>query len=159
MQTQGWMLPLSIVCAGALIGAGLYLGLRRAPAPSSPPVATSAYAPEPPEAGAPVVLAPPTAALRAKVAADVLAALDQDRARLVRTCWEPSFKKDPKPARLTLALRFEFNPKGARVVSGVAEADAPSRADVSECLRAQDLVPSVPAPGTIVAVEVRWSLP
>src|SRR5262245_5256677 len=109
MQRQDRMLPAAILGAGALIGAGLFFGLRQS-RPAVP--AAGSFLPDRPEAGATIQVPEPSAELRARVAGQVLEALEKDRARLVQTCWSPSAAKSGDPARETFRFRFAFNAQG-----------------------------------------------
>src|SRR5262245_7825071 len=115
MRTPDRMLPVAILGAGALIGAGLFFGLQqRGTAPEDTPAARGSqhFLPERAEAGAPISVPAPTQELRARVGAQVLDALEAERARLVKTCWAPSVARARDPVRAEFQFRFEFNPKG-----------------------------------------------
>lgn len=172
MEKNALLLPGAIVVSGALIGAGLFLGLRGAssgtapPAspPSAEPVTPAGSAAIPGAADAPV---PPSAApagpvsaeLQGKVRKQALEALEKHRAQIVKECWDPSFAKDPTPPKARFPLRFLFDSKGKAVVSGAGEPLEASRADVSQCIREMKLPISVPPPGTDISVQLELTLP
>ncbi|MBX3126016.1 MAG: hypothetical protein KF718_04840 [Polyangiaceae bacterium] len=152
-------LPISIVLAGALIGAGLYFGLRqRAAAPTAPvgfgPAASSA---------APVLLlpdAPPArSSLQSAIAAQVGAQLEKDRARIVQRCWRPSVAAAQQPSTVTLPLRFAFNADGTQHHHGVGQPSSPLRQDVADCVRAMKLTYRVEPPGDLAGAQIELMLP
>jgi hypothetical protein len=172
MEKNPLLLPGAIVVSGALIGAGLFFGLRGSSsvaAPSGSPFSVDPAAP--PGSGASVprsdpVSPPPDAQpglpsteLQAKVQKQAQEALEKHRARIVQECWDPSFKKDPTPPRATFAFRFIFDAKGQAVVSGASALPDASRADVGACLGEMKLPISVPPPGVSVGVQLELTLP
>jgi hypothetical protein len=190
-MNQSHTLPAAILVAGAMIGAGLYLGLRdRPPAVASPTrgepdALTTDRGPsraeevDPPQGGSPQAPPPvgvgpgapedkdgdglpPAVApngLQEKAAKSVNEELDELRPRIVKECWAPSVKKDPAPAKAMIPARFLFGVDGKQTGYSIAEPEAASRADVSECLRAMNLSLRIPAPGAVVAVQVGIKLP
>lgn len=165
-----YLLPASILLAGAMIGAGLFFGLRgrpienpkssillsEAPTPKTPSIPD----PSPPE---PTPTPPPAALdpsdLQAKVQKQAIEALDKHRARIIADCWNPSVKKAPNPTSSNFTFRFLFNPKGHVDTSGVADPAAESRHDVSQCIRDLKLPITITPPGSEIAVQVQLTLP
>lgn len=174
LTQRSLLVPASIVLAGTLVGAGLFFGLYLGRAPPLP--ASSASSPtisprvviaplatvtEDPSSAAALRTPPPgvSVALQARVdkeAAEGLAAL---HAELVSRCWAPSVAKDPKPERLTVRVRFLFDASGAAIRHGVADAEPPSRKDVTGCLRDAKLDVRVEPPGVVVGTELALALP
>ncbi len=157
------LLPASILVAGAMIGAGLFFGLRGRPAETTPasPTAPAEESPAAPTPNPPPaeIASPAPSDLQATVQKQALDALGKHRARIVADCWNPSVKKDPNPAKTTFMFRFMFNPKGQLGVSGVGDAPAESRRDVSQCIRDLKLPIAVPPPGSEIAVQIPLTLP
>lgn len=132
------LLPLSIVAAGGLVGAGIYFGLEAAPRP----------APAPPRAVA--VAALPA---EAEVQADVARALLLQRAPLLERC-----RTDAAPA--PYLFQIAVSPDGVELARGIGEVRGESRADLAECLRHVTLPPlHVRPPGRPLTVEVKVTLP
>ncbi len=163
------LLPASILLAGAMIGAGLFFGLRGRPveSPISPTTPPSEHTPakassplDPKPTPTPVdAVAPEPFALQAKVQKQALDALGKHRAQIVADCWNPSAKKDPNPAKLTFNFRFLFKPTGELGTSSVGDAPAESRRDVSQCIRDLKLPIAVAPPGSEIAVQIPFTLP
>src|SRR5919106_3515905 len=96
----------AIVIAGALIGMGLYFGLRRrdgaAPPASSKPAAPSS--------------APPAHVSTERFAA---AALEFHRPELVKRCWgEPKTPAHGAPLQAKMTIDLTFGPDGSQVARG-----------------------------------------
>lgn len=170
MEKNNLVLPGAILAAGAMIGAGLFLGLRSRPviteAPPEPPPVITPYEPEaaPPSSASPEPAPPaaeelPSAELREKVTEQAVKALKKHHARIVEECWKPSFKKDPKPAKVTIPLRFIFTAEGTIQAFGVGQLAEPSRAGLSGCIHDLKLPVTVPPPGQVTAVQVNMKLP
>ncbi|MFO0589014.1 MAG: hypothetical protein U0441_15800 [Polyangiaceae bacterium] len=160
---------IAIVLAGALIGGGLYFGLRgrESPAPPPAPVATSPGGaaqtpPQQPGGGVQQPGSPPPAA-PALDKASVLAAATKDleryRADVVKKCVEPAIKKQPNPPIVKLTFNVSFDAQGKQVMRGVMEDRETWHEGVSMC--AQDTIPAlaVPPPGANVGVDLPWTLP
>lgn len=119
------------------MGAGLYFGLRAAPAPPAPP--------------RPVAIA--VAPSDAEVQAEVAKALLLQRAPLLERC-----RTDAAPA--PYLFQIAVGPDGTELGRGIAEVRGESRADLAECLRRVTLPPlHVPAPGRPLTVDVKVMLP
>ncbi len=167
--------PVAIVAAGALIGVGLFLGLRtrhdapsEAPtgAPAASPLAPIALGPGPTAAAsttAPTVSqpAPATSAVDTKtVTAALKAALDQNKKMIVDECVTPSLAKKPTPAKVNLTFNFSVDANGKQLARGISEDRETSRPEVTECVQRKLPALSIAAPGTNVFVEnIVWVLP
>jgi hypothetical protein len=167
--------PIAIVAAGALIGLGLFLGLRSQPeatvvaGASTGAAPTSANAPLPLGPGpAPTLTAGPTqpaaaapsAVDRKAVAAQLKAALDQHKKMIVEQCVAPSMAKKPTPDHVNLTFNFSVDASGKQSARGVSEDRETSRSDVTQCVQAKLPALSIPPPGAIVFVEdILWKLP
>ncbi len=154
--------PLAIVAAGALIGAGLYLGLRGgagavrparvdwAPAPTPPPL------PEP----TPTVRASyPPDDLRTSVEAAAAEQLLAAQPALRRACWDPSVARTAAPADLTLQVRITFDAAGRSTAIAVADPPDAARLDVAACVRAAAITLEVPPPGMRVTAALPLRFP
>ncbi len=163
----------SILIAGALVGAGLFFGLRSSqPAPVQPPPAVPppvATSPAPPGSVSPTPAPQPTSEAAAPapsssakpevVRADAKKALDAQRATLVKACFEPSLAKKKDPPKMKLGLNFTFDAQGKQITRGISEDRETARADVLACL-SEKLEPiTVPPPGANTYVEIPWELP
>jgi hypothetical protein len=155
---SGWRIPAAILLAGALIGAGLYLGLRHRASPPAP--ASSAVVPVVPPRR-PVPLAPPAAAaeLQARVTEQVRGALEQQRSTFVERCWSPSAQKSPEPASARYSFNITVDARGVEIARGISEDRAAFRADVGQCLRGLGDKIAVSPPGATVQVTVPLTLP
>ncbi len=168
---SGHLIALSVLAAGAMIGAGLYFGLRaQSPAvptttPTSSPVSSSSPTvevtaiPASPSAPPQTSASPSPATPRDGVANEVRAALDPLRPALVKECWAPSAAKDAEPASLGFDYRIAIGPQGNVVAHSVNDVAAASRADVARCLRDRKLDLKVPPPGSSVVVTGTLKLP
>jgi hypothetical protein len=173
------MLPGAIVLGGALIGLGLYLGLRdsgrgapsaattpSAPATLSPPPVASSSGPPP---LAPASSAPPEASsstelgmtARSRVEQQTKDFIDADKkAKFIPQCWEPALAKEPKPATSKYVFQIAYGPDGKESVRGISELRGESRADVARCLRDIPMGYKVtPPPGTPIMVELTVEFP
>ena len=167
---------LSILLAGCFIGAGLFFGLRAsapmsAPGPTSPvsaPVRSERASP-PPSVDRPqpsVVSTPSQGSAAATVSADpkvvaedAKAALERQRAAIVKTCVQPSLAKQKDPPTIKVGLNFTFDSEGKQITRGIAEDRATARADVLSCLSEKLQPISVSPPGANTYVEIPWELP
>ena len=180
MMRRDLLLPASIVLGCALIGAGLYFGLRRDDAPAAPPATPSiattasiasedaaapAVAPPSPPPPAADGATPPVASTagevdRTKATAEAQKAVAAWKKQLVPKCWAPMVAKAPEPATSKYSLQIAFDADGKEVGRGVSELrGTPSRADVADCLRSEKLGLSIPAPGAPITVEVELAFP
>jgi hypothetical protein len=172
MQTKNHLLlPASILFAGAMIGAGLYFGLRNhqqadvnlstvtavatSSAVSTTPLQTNTKKPSEPNPRVDNV----STEIQAKVAAELSALLEQHRNDIVKACWAPSLEIDPVPASATFHVRALVRPDGTVGSFGVNDALAKSRLDVSQCLRVIKLPLRMTAPGMTVGVQIQFTLP
>ena len=113
------ILPASIVIAGALVGLGLFLGLRSSAQPDAsvhtPPSAPAPDAPAgvaldlPMQTSAPAEAdssrPPPGAELQQRVSKEVAAQLEAKRASIARQCWDPSAKASSEPKSMVFRRR------------------------------------------------------
>ncbi|EYF06021.1 hypothetical protein [Chondromyces apiculatus] len=106
-------------------------------------------------------LSPPAAPrdVQMKVVEEVTAALEAQRATLVKECWEPSFKKSTEPAKAKYLYNMSFNPAGTEIARGISEVRGMERADTAQCLRARPIGIQVSPPGQHMGVEVELTLP
>ncbi|AUX43174.1 hypothetical protein SOCE26_046170 [Sorangium cellulosum] len=183
------MTPAAILLGSVIVAAGLYFGLQRpahppAPTPSraeaspavveaSPAVAEAspAVAEASPAAAEVEVMAPPPRRAAAdpspslpserygRVAEDAARALEARRSDFVKSCWAPSLKKRPAPARAKYIFSMSFDESGKEVARGISEVRGMERSDVAQCLRMIPLGINVPPPGMRAAVEVEVILP
>lgn len=159
----------AILIAGALIGAGLFFGLRSAATPppaAAPPSSATTAAPRQPVAASPPAattgVAPSPAASSARpetVAAQARVALDEQRDTLVKACVDPLFAKGAERRKVKLTMNFTFDPRGKQITQGLAEDRQTSLAGLSTCLSEKLQPISVPPPGANTYVEVPWELP
>lgn len=179
MQKEHY-LPASIVVGCALIGLGMYLGLRERAAPTPLPPASqpsghaaghgatsqslspqgpSPQAPSPqqasPQSPTPAATADQAAAEKAALAA--LASVKKDT--LTPRCWEPALKKAPEPAKAKFKLDVSFDAQGKQIMSGLHELREAPRLDVAACLRENPITLSIPAPGAVVRLELPLDFP
>ncbi len=172
MDTKPLLLPASIVIAGGLVGAGLFLGLRdRSPDPGRPALTGVTLAPLAPaltvatstaaSATEPARTPPPGVSpeMQARLDERAAAAVARERPRLAKECWEPSVRKNPAPATLAVPLRFLFDPSGKQIDFAVAEARDPNRRDVIECVQKAGLVVSAEPSGQMMATQLSLSFP
>lgn len=167
--------PVAIVAAGALIGLGLFFGLRARPdAAGAPPTSLPAMS-----LPAPVVLgpgpvaapsittptvsqpAPPTSVVDTKtVAAGLKAALDQHKKMIVDECVTPALAKKPTPAKVNLTFNFSLDANGKQLARGISEDRETSRPEVTQCVQTKLPALSIAAPGSNVFVDnILWVLP
>lgn len=166
-------IALAIVAAGALVGAGLYFGLRaRPPAAGLPPPAASTLstgAPAPfagadaqpsiPAAAAPGAAAAPPATPE-KVRADAMAALEGLKRRALDTCWRPALSREPEPSRSSYMVDVTFAADGTTLAMGLSELrERPSRADVAQCVRTSGVALRIPPPGAGFRIELPLEFP
>lgn len=170
--------PVAIIVAGALIGVGLFFGLRGRPeaasAPASAPATSTgsvalgpgpiatALENAPPVPGGPVTApATPASTVDMKtVNAQLKTALDQHKKKMVDDCLAPSLAKKPTPASVNLTFNVSFDATGKQVGRGISEDRETSRPDVTQCVQTKLPALSIPAPGASVYVEsIVWVLP
>ena len=152
----GWLVPVAIVVAGALVGAGLFFGLRgRASTP------TTTAAPSTSVAAAPTASpsSPPNDDRLRRVREQAWVALQTHRASLTATCWTP-YVATGGEKQATYVLDLSFDAAGTETARAVEETSAEfSRHDVAECLRATEDPITIPAPGSDVTVGVELVFP
>lgn len=176
MQSSGRgsndLVPASILIGCALIGLGLYFGLRAgrpAKAPASDDVSEllGTEAPKrdiPAKARAPAARAPAADAqapgMKAKVMEQAIQALERERPQFVKRCWEPALKEKPEPSKAKFLFNMSFDGATGREISrGISETREYPRSDVAQCLRALPMNLSVDPPGANVNIEVFFSFP
>jgi hypothetical protein len=187
MVNKSLALPGSIVLGSALVGMGLYFGLRaRAPrepavGAASPPVATSLVVPRPVDP-APVgtndapsappsdslppsdpfaVAARPARAATPDQRASVARVLDvARRGRFTQKCWAPMVARSAEPSTSKYVVRSTFDEAGREAARGISELRGePSRPDVARCLRELPLDIEVGPLGLPVSVELELAFP
>ena len=171
-------LPAAVVIGSAIIGAGLYFGLRsQAPATPAPAAGasdfgrprdgavagTGAAAPPPalPPRGGGLVMpgAPEEVRQRAENAARE-ALLAEKKARFIPECWAPAIKKQPSPATSKHVFSIGFDAQGREMGRGLKEIRGQTRGDVSQCLRAFPMGLRIsPPPGVPIVVEIPIEFP
>jgi len=167
--------PAAILIGSGIIGAGLYFGLqgqgkppeREDPPPSLRAASVAPPAPPPPAAppaaGAPpgLDLAPPAPPAEAKKRAleEARKALEAKRVEIVKTCWDPSAKKNPSPPKAKYLFDVSFDPQGNEIARGISDVRGMERPDTGQCLREQPMGLRITPPGVYVSVELEWTLP
>lgn len=157
-------IPAAIVAAGALVGLGLYLGLRDGSGALRPARVEWTPAPSsaaPPAASAPPVLqgSYPSDALRASVEAAAAEQLAAVQPELRRACWEPSVARAAAPASLTLQARITFDAAGRATAVAVSDPPDGARLDVAACVREATVALQVPPPGMRVTAAIPLHFP
>jgi hypothetical protein len=143
-QSQRFAVPVAIVVAGALVGIGMFFGLR----------ANGAHSPS--ETPAVPAVPVPAQDVLLQQAKD---ALDAQRAMLTEKCWVPAIKDQPDPHEIGYVFDFTFDAQGRQIMRGTIENRATARPAVTSCV-ADALLPIViPAPGASVRIEVPFRLP
>ncbi|NUP08468.1 MAG: hypothetical protein HOW73_20655 [Polyangiaceae bacterium] len=167
--------PISIVIAGGLIGLGLFFGLRTPTAqPSSSAVSASAPIHQPATEAATAAGSAASLELQStkqearsalasadhkQVERDALAALERQRKVIVDACFSPALAKKPEPSPIKLRFNYAFGADGKQLGRGVAIDRGNSRSDVTNCILEKLPAISIPAPGSVVTVDVPWTLP
>lgn len=184
MSRDSLLLPGAVLVGAAIIGAGLYFGLRaQSPAPGAPPLQPEAVRPlEPPAApnpaapnpaipnpatpnqpmalpAMPLELGTPEAKARATTDAKA-AVLAEKKANWTAKCWAPALATNKEPATSKYSLSLAFDADGKQSGQGVSELRGePSRPDVSTCLSRQPMNLKIPPPGMPVNVEIQLEFP
>lgn len=160
METKALLIPLSIIVAGTLIGAGLYFGLR-ATNPNNAAdmhiIAPQALA----ETKISTQLAP-IAALQEQVKRQATALLEEQRAGISSRCWPKGPDAEAiKPLRYM--LNFTFAADGSQITRGAATRDRPVNpglaADITKCVEDVLTPVSVSPPGANIYIETPFQLP
>jgi hypothetical protein len=150
----------AILGGGALIGLGLYMGLRsRSPAPDAPvitPAATVA-AGAAPEQAVPASSIPRPSAASTRDA--VASAIDKRRKALVDTCWRPLAAKAEEPSSVKLTWSGTIGPDGKSAAYGISEHREGLRPGLAECVQHELLTLEVPAPEKSTEISVEFELP
>ncbi len=134
--------------AGALMGAGLYFGLRERNA------AAPARHAEPGSA----TVAPKRDA--AELQRSVETAFEARRLEWKRACFDPIVAQVPAPATSTHSISISIDASGVEVLRAINDVRDSTRLDVAACLREQPFVPIRIAPpgepySTTLTIELR----
>jgi len=137
--TAGRAILIAVPLAGALIGAGLFFGLRAMAPPALPT----------PSAPLPVL----TAADADRIAKEAAAALEKHRAWLTRNC----LKGETRPARFV--FNFTFDASGMQLARGLSEERGTAADGAGGCVN-QSIPPLKLSPiGKTLSFEVPFQLP
>ena len=160
-------IPAAIVAGfgilGVASGLGLYFGLRArpvAPVDSIPSIATTlsgatARASEPVAAAT----ASTPVASSAVVTEAAREAIQAQHDHLVDKCWNPSFARNPLPARVSYSLIIQYADDG-RLAMHSLKAEVPgARTDVTSCVFSSITIPNVSPPGHRMSVTVPMTFP
>lgn len=151
--------PLAILCAGALVGGGVYARPVEAPAAPAAPSETRPVTATPVAAvGAPVAGADPRAR-RAQAQREAALALAASKPGLVEACWAPALAVAAQPASTEYVLQLHFDARGREIARAVGERRGRSRADVGRCLRRQPIGLTIAPPGAVTRVELPLAFP
>lgn len=168
-------MPIAIVAAGALVGLGLFFGLRSRPDP--PPAAAPPAAPGTTSISAPLPLGPPDPAPassatpvtppatasnvdRKATAGQARAALDQHKKKIVEACILPALAAKPTPPNVKLSFNFSFDASGKQLTRGISEDRETGRPGITQCVQSKLPAIQIPPPGAGVFVEgIEWVLP
>lgn len=168
MAHDSLRIPVAIVIAGALVGLGVYFGLRNQRASATAGAAITAVAssvgaaaPTPVVATTAAPISPPPAppVSRDAVAAAVAKALDAMRADLLAKCWEPHVRAHPGAKPFKIRVNVSLGPDGKQVARGISEDRRNDRSNVGMCLTQSMPAIEIAPPGGPVFVEVPFSLP
>ena len=155
----------AILLAGALIGAGLYFGLRGSESASArgDPI-RSAAAETTGEAGAarrpqPQQVPPAITPDRAATTVSAMKEIERSRAAVVEKCIRPALAKFPGLSKLKFHFNITFDAEGHQIARGLVDDRETARFGVGPCV--SDAVPTllVPPPGGSVFLELDWTLP
>lgn len=155
MAASNLATPMAIVLGSVILATGLYFGLQRTPQPqiSAPVVQPSTH---------PVAPLPPvemSAETRARGVEDARLALEGAREEMVRRCWTPAAATQPEPRQVPLVFNMSFSAQGELTGLGLSEDRAANRPEVANCVRQLGLSLRVRAPGSLLLVEVPFTLP
>lgn len=141
---QGISSSTAILVAGAMIGTGLFFGLRgreTTPALTASVVTT----PAPETKGRSPEVVPPAVPSQAGAADEVTklaaAAIAKHRAVLVEKCWNPSVQTSAAPPKWKATFLYGFDAAGKQLVRGVQEERGGGRPEVTQCVA--DLLPTL----------------
>ncbi|RYE84366.1 MAG: hypothetical protein EOO75_18205 [Myxococcales bacterium] len=137
-------LVLAILGAGALIGAGLYFGMR-----ASAPAAAPAVAP---------AAAPTARPVGPDARAQLREAIEQRRAELVRVCWAPEAQRPGAPTSEHV-WNGTIGPEGVPLAFSVMEVRGRSRPGLTACLQDQLSTLRLPPRPDAAFVELPFALP
>jgi hypothetical protein len=173
-------LSLSILGAGALVGAGLYFGLSARPATDASPSASGSAAPRPtleatgpapgadtstgptsPTSPTPAPTAEPSALAAAEAEALATKAIEAFRKdTYVEQCWKPALAKSPSPATSKHVLDITFGPEGTPISYGFSDVRGETREELTSCLSRVTVGLKLPKPpGRNVRVQPTLTFP
>jgi hypothetical protein len=157
---SSWAVPASIVLAGLLVAAAVYLrpqpNAADAPSPGpsrlDPRARVASTSPPSPD-----VLARD---FQIRVSQQARAAMEQQRPSYMRLCWSP-IARDGGVNQAVYAVTLAIDAEGHEVSRTMSRMPgAPSRADVLDCLRAlEGMSISIPAPGKPMQVTIEYNFP
>lgn len=150
--------PAAIVLSSVILATGLYFGLQRTAQPVVMPPITGPVVPPDPPVGPPRPVEM-SAETRARGVEDARLALEGAREEMVRRCWTPAAAKQPEPRQIPLMFNMSFSAQGEMTGFGVSEDRAAHRPEVANCVRLLGLPLRVRAPGSLLLVEVPFTLP
>lgn len=150
MTSKDLLIPAAIVAAGAMIGAGLFFGLRGQQA--APPVPAE-------RAAAPPPATVPLETVRQQAAA----ALQAQRPAVAAKCW-PTDAATGAAKPLHYLFNFTFGADGTQIMRGVEEIDRQSEhaetvANITPCVQGALAPIRIPPPGAASYVEVPFETP
>lgn len=156
---QNRELAVAVLAAGAMVGAGLYFGLRSQQQPSAP-LPSAQPTPSAPALPPPVpVLGGATPGEVAATRRAVAEAIDKARSGLVKSCWDPSAKTKPEPKKVTLTFVGTIGIEGKPTSWAVSEHREAMRSDIINCVQMGLASIQVPRPAKPVMVDVDFGLP
>ena len=138
-------LAAAIVLAGALIGMGLYFGLRSRDRLANPAASSARTSfPQP-----------------AQLSTERFAAalLEYHRPELVKRCWPGQGVGARSPGPATMRIDVTFGPDGTQVARGFLEDRGASQPELTACIQRALPPLRVPPPGVSVRVELPLTLP
>lgn len=159
-------LPASIIIGGALMGVGLYFGLKSsdaAPQTANSPATAAPTAEKLSPQSSPPASQPAapgeSSDARKRIEAEVAKAIAALKPEWRKKCWAPAVKTTPEPSTSQYTLNLSFNPDGSLVASSWNEIRGASRTDVVQCLRYEPLLLKVTAPGVPIGLDMPVDLP
>lgn len=149
-RTETVTVPAAILIGSALIGAGLYFGLR-ARADGVPSARTPVASATTPER---VPVTTPS-----ELYERVEDALEAHRETLLERCWRPAVAAQPEPPIARFTFNYTFAPDGRELGRGVEEDRATGRPELTACVL-RELPPLKIAPiGRRMTTKIALELP
>jgi hypothetical protein len=144
--------PRAILVAGALLAAGVFVGLRSIGSTSvgDPAVAQSSI---------PAPRRPTAAELAPGVAQFTQAVLERQRPDLVEHCVKPALVQAPTHVPTRLTFNLTYGADGKQITRGVQEERATSWPQVTQCVQARLPPFEIEPPGVNIPVDVVLTLP